>query len=77
MEKNLKGKKFIENLSDFELKQAGTELLDFYETSVLKSGNVRELQKILSEEIDPSFCLTVAEDMITREIVRRFCRISD
>lgn len=77
MEKKLKGEEFVKNLSDFELKRAGLELLEFYQTSLLHEGNVRELAKILYEEIEPSLCLRVAEDMVTREIVRRFCGIRD
>lgn len=71
--RKLKGEDYVKSLSDFELKTAGEELTELYKTSILPNGRIKELAGILAEEIDVEFSLKVAEDMILREILRRFC----
>lgn len=71
--RKLSGQDYVQSLSDLELKIAGEELGEFYKNSILPNGRVKELARILAEEIDVEFSLKVAEDMILREILRRFC----
>lgn len=71
--RKLRGQDYVQSLSDLELKIAGEELGEFYKNSILPNGRVKELARILAEEIDVEFSLKVAEDMILREILRRFC----
>jgi hypothetical protein len=71
--KKLSGQDYVQSLNDLELKIAGEELTEFYKNSILPNGKVKELAGILAEEIDVSFSLKVAEDMVLREILNRFC----
>lgn len=71
--KKLKGQDYVKSLNDSELKTTGSELIEFYKTSILVNGRVKELSDILGEDIQVEFTLKVAEDMVLREILNRFC----
>jgi len=71
--RKLKGEDYVKSLSDSELKTAGEELGEFYKSSILSNGKVKELASVIAEEIDVEFSLKVAEDMVLREILNRFC----
>ena len=71
--RKLKGEDYVKSLNDSELKTAGEELTEFYKSSILPNGRIKELGRILAEEVEVEFSLKVAEDMVLREILNRFC----
>lgn len=71
---------FIKNMTTSDLREACKELQEFHSTAILKEGKVREISKIISDEIGDvavTSSLSLAESYITLEAMRRFVAITE
>jgi hypothetical protein len=69
------GVKFINSLSDQELKQCAKDLLELFSSGVLPDGKVKELRDSITKDLDSSsHSLKIAEDLILRECSIRFIK---
>ena len=71
---------FIKNMTTSDLREACKELQEFHSTAILKEGKVREISKMISNEIGEvavTSSLSLAESYITLEAMRRFVAITE
>lgn len=76
--KNVLG--FIKNMSNSDLREACKEIQELHETTVLPEGKVREISKMISNEIGHvavTSSLSLAESFISIEAMKRFIAITE